>query len=153
MPTTDTVPSREERLAAARARRAGWTPDPEVVARRERDADPTLDRCSAPRCDRAADRAGRCLDHWRPMRSLVAGMAGERGPDVLTVSRRAFSEAMAATGFSLARWGDLRDYAAADDREAIDAVLDEATDALFAAGYRMLSGPRGGRYLDRKATR
>lgn len=132
-----------------RARRADWTPDPAVIAQRELDADLSLPRCAAARCERSAVKGGRCAAHFAPMRSLVAGMAGT---GETTVSRRAFAEAMTAAGFSAARWSDLAVYDADGGMQAeIDALLDEATEALFAAGYRIAVGPRGGRYLDRRS--
>lgn len=45
-------------------------------------------------------------------------------------------------------WADLATYDADGCAEAeVQALLDEATDALYAAGYYVGVGPRGGRYL------
>lgn len=148
--------TREARLEAAKARRAGWADDPayqarlaELAAERARHADPTVPRCQAARCTRAADRAGRCLPHWQPMRAMVGAMAGEPDANGVRPSRRAFSEAMATTGMPLWRWQDGATYAEAGEWGMVREVLDEAADALFAAGWRLAAGPRGGTYLRR----
>lgn len=137
--------AREARLAAAKAARANW-PAPEPPA--EPDTRPA---CTVPSCTRRAnpDQAGRCPEHWQPLRDLVATMAG--ATDSLRTSRRAFSAAMSNTTMRPERWADLADYDAVGAEPEVQAVLDEATRALYAAGYYVGVGPRGGRYLARRA--
>lgn len=152
MPTT-----REARLAAMKARRAAWPDDPDHQARaaaRQAQlaamADPTVPKCQAPRCGKPELRAGRCAAHWQPMRAMVGAMAGEDAGGVRP-SRRWFSQAMATTSMPLARWQDGELYAEAGAWAELHALLDEATEALFAAGWRLVAGPRGGTYLRRTA--
>lgn len=122
----------EARRAAARAARANWGTD-------------TTPRCTIPGCSRYLHRAGRCQSHWQPLRDLLGTMAGESA--VLSVSRRAFGEAMHVAGVRVDEWNDLADADLAD----VQAALDGWTDRLYAAGYYVGCGPRGGRYLSRKS--
>lgn len=127
--------TREQRLAEAKARRQGWQPD-------------TTPRCTVAGCHRHADRADRCPQHWAPLRQLVGTMAGEQG--TVKASRRAFSEAMATTAMSPERWADGQEYAEAGAWMVLAELLDEATDALYAAGWYVGQGPRGGLRLARR---
>lgn len=127
--------AREARLARQREARATWGTDTRI-------------RCTVADCASLLHRAGRCAAHYAPLRSLVATMAG--ATDDLRTSRRAFSDAMNHTTMPRARWADLATYDAAGAEPEVQALLDEATDALYAAGYYVAKGPRGGRYLARK---
>lgn len=136
MTTAPTMQERRDaRLAAAREARSTWTRP--VV-------DPDAPTCTVTGCKRPLHRSGRCASHWSPLRSLVAGMAGAEGS---TVSRRTFSEAMATTTMRIPEWEALQDADAAE----VEAILDRATDALYAAGWLVAQGPRGGQYLRRRA--
>lgn len=129
--------AREARIAAARARRDNWQPD-------------ARPKCIVKNCIGHADpnRAGRCDNHWMPLRELVGTMAGEQA--TLRIGRRAFSEAMSSTAMPLARWKDLMDYEVGRDTDEINLLLEEATNALYAAGYYVGRGTRGGNYLSRR---
>lgn len=138
--------TREARLAAAKAARNTWpAPAPKPVP------DPDAPRCTVGRCTEPEHRMGRCAKHYLPLRNLVATMAGaERG---LHTSRRAFSQAMNRTTMRPERWADLADYNVAGADAEVAELLNEATDALYAAGYYVGVGPRGGRYLANRADR
>lgn len=141
--TTREAEARAERNARLLARRAQRlaTAQPELRA-----------RCTVGRCAAYLYRGGRCEDHWLPMRHLVATMAGAENTE--RVSRRLFSEAMATTTMRLVEWADLAEYHQAGlgpDSPEISGLLDRATDALYAAGWYIGRGPRGGGYLLRKA--
>lgn len=128
----------EARTAAILARRA------ERLA--ARDANPRP-QCTVPGCARYEHRVARCEAHWLPMRDLVGTMAGEEYG--LRTSRRTFSEAMSTTTMSHHEWDALADYRYEPNAPEVKDLLDRAADALFAAGYRITVGSRGGRYLKR----
>jgi hypothetical protein len=110
-----------------------------VAARSQRPDLTNAPRCTIKGCANLLHRAGRCEAHWLPMRKLVGAMMGANaGP---TCSRRAISQALTTAGISVWEWED----AACDGNVAVE--LDRFTDQLFAAGYRIAVGPRGGRYL------
>jgi hypothetical protein len=125
---------REARIAAQLAARA---------ARRAAGPD-TTPRCEVAGCSSYLHRAGRCASHWRPLRDLLAGMAGEGYG--LTTTRRLFSDAMTTTAMSATEWEGLADLEGAERAE----VLDRCADALYSAGWFIAAGPRGGRSLRRR---
>ncbi len=144
------MPDTTTRQADARAERTA-----RIVAQRAARlaaAQPELrPRCTVAGCASYLHRAGRCEGHWRTLRHLVATMAGAENTE--RVSRLAFSEAMATTTMLLAEWQRLADYQFEPDHPEVAELLDRATDALYAAGWYIGTGPRGGGYLVRKAQR
>jgi hypothetical protein len=117
--------TREARLAEMKARRAGWTA-------------PEGPRCDVADCHRLAYRAGRCSAHYTPLLNLVRGMLDDAAGDLTlrTSSRRAMAEMLTIAG--VPTW------------MADDADFEGITDALYAAGYYVGRGPRGGLKIARR---
>lgn len=91
-----------------------------------------LPRCDVDTCERVAYRAGRCVEHFAPMRTLVDGMSGYRTGT--TISKKLFSQAMSETTMSVDEWSDLDSYDRDADAQLIEGLLDRAAEALIITG-------------------